>query len=342
MRRSKNAHATGPRDESSVPLDLLVEPDSAGALRYETDSDGHASLVARSGRRYPVRDGIPRFVGTDDPHQDQTADAFGFKWGRTETYGSVAMRELATAWLLKRYGFGSAGEMRAHLQQSEILLDLGCGSGYSTSLWFEGWQQARYVGVDISSAVDLAKSRLGGQVGTSFVQADALHLPFKSGTFGAVISEGVLHHTPSTRSAIKAAASLLRQGGELLFYVYRRKSPICEFADDYVRERIAGMTNEQAWVEMEGLTHLGRVLAEARLEVDIPVPIDVLGIPAGRIDAQRLLYWHFAKAFWNHDYTFDENVHVNFDWYPAEVRSSANRGGGPSLVRRGQPAGFSP
>ncbi len=36
---------------------------------------------------------------------------------------------------------------------------------------------------------------------------------------------------------MKALVPLLAPGGELMFYVYRRKAPIREFTDDYVRER---------------------------------------------------------------------------------------------------------
>lgn len=304
-------------DLGSAATALLVEPDTGERLHFESGvGENPAALVTSSGRRYSISHGIPRFVRTDDPGQVQTADAFGFKWGRLDSYQSAPMRELATAWLLHRYGFASATEMRIHLQKSGLLLDLGCGSGYTTSLWFDGWDSAAgYVGVDISSAIDIAKDRLSGPAGTLFVQADALHLPFPPATFGAVISEGVLHHTPSTQAAIRSAASVIRPGGEFLFYVYRRKSPIREFADDYIRDQIAALGNDEAWTEMESLTHLGRALSELRVEVDLPVEVGTLGIPAGRIDVQRLFYWHFAKAFWNDAYTFDENVHVNFDWY---------------------------
>jgi len=297
-------------------LSLLVDPATGGRLRFESGNDnGDGELVAEGGRRFPILDGIPRFVELGDVGQAQTSDAFGFKWGRTHTYQSSSMRASATEWLLHRYGFASTDEMRGHLEASGSLLDIGCGAGYSTSLWFDGWQAGEYVGVDISSAIDLAKANLGASPNTHFVQADALHLPFAPETFGAVIAEGVLHHTPSTRFAILEAARTLRSGGEILFYVYRRKSPVREWTDDYVRGAISDLSNEDAWKAMEALTQLGRALASIRADVEVPVAVDVLGIPAGRVDVQRLIYWHFAKVFWNDGYSFDENVHVNFDWY---------------------------
>ena len=47
----------------------------------------------------------------------------------------------------------------------------------------------------------------------------------------------------------------------------------------------------------------------------MPEDVPLLGISAGRHDVQRLIYWHFAKLFWNPELSFEENNHVNFDWY---------------------------
>jgi SAM-dependent methyltransferase len=172
-----------------------------------------------------------------------------------------------------------------------------------------------WVGMDISPAVDVARSRLGYIANTHFVQADALRPPFRPATFDTIIAEGVLHHTPSTRDALLVARELLKPGGELHFYVYRRKSPIREYTDDYVRDALAGMSPSEAWVALEPLTRLGQALAAANATVVVPQDVEVLGIPAGEHDVQRLVYWHFAKLFWNEDLTFEENHHMNFDWY---------------------------
>jgi SAM-dependent methyltransferase len=147
------------------------------------------------------------------------------------------------------------------------------------------------------------------------VQADLLQLPFRPETFDVILAEGVLHHTPSTERAFHSIVSFLKPRGELMAYVYRRKSPIREFTDDYVRSVISKLEPQEAWDELRALTAFARSLASLRAEVDLPEPIPYLGIPAGRHDVQRLVYWHFAKAFWSDDFTFEENNHVNFDWY---------------------------
>ena len=75
------------------------------------------------------------------------------------------------------------------------------------------------------------------------------------------------------------------------------------------------MSPDQAWEALRPLTRLAQSLTELKVEVDVPEDIPFLEIPAGKHDMQRLLYWHFAKLFWNDGYSFEENVHVNFDWY---------------------------
>lgn len=291
-------------------LTILVDPVTGDALRLERDE-----LCAADGRTFPIRDGIPRFVGTLEAGQQQTSDTFGFKWGRTETYDSPEMRAVALGWMLQRYGFTSALEARDYFEAGAPFLDLGCGGGLTASLWMDRWQGDAWVGVDISNAIDVARRRLPQSPQTHFVQADVMTLPFRAGVFRTVFSEGVLHHTPSTRAALAAATAMLAPGGEIMFYVYRLKSPVREFTDDYVRERLAGLSSEEAWSALRPLTKLGEALAGLHATVELDEGVPLLGIPPGSFDVQRLIYWHFAKLFWNEALAFETNNHVNFDWY---------------------------
>jgi SAM-dependent methyltransferase len=295
---------------SGATLELLVE-----AARGDDVLEG--SLIGDSGRFQIVR-GIPRFVRTEDAGQSQTQESFGFKWTNREGFGSPGMQRQVSSWVLERYGFATAKDMQEAFGARERILDAGCGAGLATSTWLaQGWRQAdnEFVGVDISTAIDVARERLGAIEGTSFVQADLLNLPLKPASFDLVFSEGVLHHTPSSETAFKALARLLRPRGEIMIYVYRRKAPAREFVDDYVRERIASLAPAAAWDALRPLTRLGKALAELDVQVEVPEDVELLGIPRGTYDVQRLVYWHFAKMFWNPAMTFEENNHVNFDWY---------------------------
>ena len=50
-------------------------------------------------------------------------------------------------------------------------------------------------------------------------------LPFPDSSIDVIYAQGVLHHTDSTESALRAATQKLRSGGRFLFYVYRKKGP---------------------------------------------------------------------------------------------------------------------
>jgi SAM-dependent methyltransferase len=147
------------------------------------------------------------------------------------------------------------------------------------------------------------------------VQADLHHLPFPDEAFDVVWSSGVLHHTPSTFDALAAVARHVRLGGHIVFYVYVRKAPLREFADDHVRAAISDLPPEQAWERMEALTRLGRSLAAIKEKLIVDEDVPELGFRAGEFDLQRFVYYNVFKCFWNDALSFDENVHVNFDWY---------------------------
>lgn len=297
-------------------LDLLVDPDSGGRFHLVDDDPEAPRLVGAAGKGYPVIDGIPRFVERSTTPQGLTGDSFGYKWRRTDSYLSPAMRDMGRTWLIERYGFPSIEAMRSYLEGRAAVLDLGCGGGYTTSLWMNGaWTGRLWLGADYSDAIDVARDRFGHLPGTAFIQADILHLPLRPGAFDVVIAEGVLHHTPSTRRALESAARMLAPGGEIMFYVYRRKGPIREYVDDLVRERISSLPPADAWEALKPVTRLGQALAETGASLTISEDIPLLEIPQGTYDVQRLFYWHVGKLFWNPDMSFDENHHINFDWY---------------------------
>ena len=296
---------------------LLQDPATGGRLRRVPDGKGER-LETDDGRQFPVRNGIPRFVATEDAGQLQTRDAFGFKWAKRNTYDTPAFRAFSLEWCIRKYGFRSEQDWIGYFDSRRRILDVGCGSGYSSSLYLghPDWTgKAMWVGADISTAVDVARERLREVPNIHLVQADALQLPFAADAFDTLFSEGVLHHTPSTRAALLAAARVLEPGGEFLFYVYRKKGPLREFADDYIRAQIAPLSDEAAWDAMRSLTRFGQALAETKAHVVVPEDVPLLGIRAGTFDVQRLLYYNVVKMFWNPALSFEENVHVNFDWY---------------------------
>jgi SAM-dependent methyltransferase len=279
-----------------------------------------------------LRDGILRARSLVSAAQSQTADSFGFKWAKRETFESEHMRARMREWLVERYGDVEQARWWDEYGEAPIVLDAGCGASYSAvELIASRLHRVHYIGMDISASVDVAAQRFAEQgLPGAFVQADLAQPPFTDGSVDVVFSEGVLHHTDSTEQALKRLARLLRPGGRFLFYVYRRKGPIREFTDDYLRDRLQEVEPEEAWRQLMSLTKLGKALGDLHVEVEIPEDVELLGIPAGRIDVQRLFYWHVLKAYHRDEYDLDELNHINYDWYaprnahrqsPEEVRS---------------------
>jgi arsenite methyltransferase len=279
-----------------------------------------------------MQDGILRAGSATTAAQTQTSQAFGFKWARRETFESPASLRRMKAWLVERYGDPQSAEWMDLAGSNPIVLDAGCGAGMSAlELWGPIIPNVRYLAVDISTAVDVAASRFAERgLSAGFMQADLCQLPLPAESLDIIFSEGVLHHTDSTEAALSSLAPLLKPGGRFLFYVYRRKGPVREFTDDYIREKLQAMSQEEAWKAIEPLTELGIALGNLGAEIEVREPINLLGIPAGRYDIQRLFYWHIAKAFYHADLHFDEMAHINYDWYapknahrqsPEEVRA---------------------
>ena len=149
---------------------LLVEPGTSDPLELEEQQRDDQEVVsgklrAKSGSSYSIEEAIPRFVATEDVGQAQTADTFGYKWTNEGSFGSEGMKSEIHSWVLQRYGFESATEMRSYFGSKRLTLDAGCGAGFATSAWMnDDWQSngSQWVGADISRAVDVARKRLGG------------------------------------------------------------------------------------------------------------------------------------------------------------------------------------
>jgi 2-polyprenyl-3-methyl-5-hydroxy-6-metoxy-1,4-benzoquinol methylase len=102
------------------------------------------------------------------------------------------------------------------------VLDVGCGPGFwARHLVRSG---AIYTGIDISArSVGLARRslELNGLAG-GVVNGNAEALPFANDTFDAVVSEGVIHHTPDTQACVDEIWRVLKPGGRAVVSVYLR------------------------------------------------------------------------------------------------------------------------
>jgi ubiquinone/menaquinone biosynthesis C-methylase UbiE/uncharacterized protein YbaR (Trm112 family) len=107
--------------------------------------------------------------------------------------------------------------------QGKRILDAGCGSGdLSEEISKLG---AEVIGIDFSSSVIRAEAQRDSP-SVHFLRGDLLSLPLKLNSFDAVISIGVLHHTPDTRRAFDQVARLVKPGGRFYVWLYRKPEGI--------------------------------------------------------------------------------------------------------------------
>jgi SAM-dependent methyltransferase/uncharacterized protein YbaR (Trm112 family) len=293
-------------------LDLLVCPHDAGGLTLNGDG-----LTCAGGHRFAIREGVPRLVPEESgPLGDQTGtfDSFSAKWSRVDS-AEVQQRFAAQyAWYVQRFGFRDEDGLREFLADKRTVLEAGTGLGGDAAR-FARLSDATVVGLDLSESIVTAQREFGAAENLHYVQADLLRPPLPAGGFDFVSADQVVHHTPDAAAAVRSLARLVAPGGVLAFYVYKRKAPIREYADDYVRERTTRMSVEDCMEVSAQMSELGRELSRLGATITLERGIPLLGIPPGEHDVQRLIYWHFLKCFWNEEFSPNLNDLVNFDWY---------------------------
>ncbi len=197
------------------------------------------AFLARWGERLERRALAPgRLDRTVATGLAQIQTTFGYKWTRQNWWGMEGeSAKLMEEWLLPRYGWRDQAAYADFMLTRSRMLDAGCGLGREALRMARANPQALVLGLELSECVDEAV-RYACKHGVNnvfFIQADLTVPPLKQAAFDFILSEGVLHHTDDTHSALCALIPLLAPGGEIAFYVYRQKAPLREYADDHIR-----------------------------------------------------------------------------------------------------------
>lgn len=185
----------------------LVDPETLAPMDL---TDGN--YIGRDDRRYPIIDGIPRFVP-----EENYASPFGRQWQlfpntQLDSYTGIPLSEKRLA---RCFG-GNLEELRG-----KIVLEAGSGAGRFTEVLLK--HGAVVDSFDFSTAVKANAANNGARPCLTLVQADIRHMPFRTATYDFVVCLGVLQHTPDPEESIRALWSRLKPGGVLVFDHYRRK-----------------------------------------------------------------------------------------------------------------------
>lgn len=176
---------------------------------------GNAWLVSENGQhRYPVRNGIPRFVP-----ESNYADNFGMQWN----HFSKTQLDSHSGHPISAERFWKATGWTPEDMKDCWVLDAGCGAGRFAEVALSSGAQV--VALDYSSAVDACYANLRHHPNLHVVQGDIYAMPFAPDSFSFVYSLGVLQHTPDVALAFAALPPLVAGGGRLCvdYYEYSCK-----------------------------------------------------------------------------------------------------------------------
>jgi SAM-dependent methyltransferase len=149
--------------------------------------------------------------------QTRTKKAYGLQWNRFR----IIRAEEDSATFFNRTGLSPQD------LDGKLVLDAGCGMG--RYLRIAALAPAKgIVGIDLSRAVEAARELTAELPRVSLIRGDLLRLPFPSESFDIIYSLGVLDHTPDPRGAFLGLARLLKPGGRIVVWVYKRERPIVE------------------------------------------------------------------------------------------------------------------
>ena len=225
---------------------------------------------------HPVIDGIPRFVG-----QEHLA-SFGLQWNKYEVAHDDEDRATFTA---------KTGVPLDELPGLRVL-DAGCGGGRYSKI--VGEAGGTVFGADHSSAVVKAKQLCSHLPEVHFVQADLKHLPFAEASFDFAFSIGVMHHDVNTRAVFDAVAKMVKPGGRLSVWLYRRNQWWQEWLNTFLRNRTTRWDNDR----LERWSRRGAWLG---------------GLPVVRQTLNKVV------NFSNHP-SWENRVCDTFDWYAPEYQ----------------------
>lgn len=177
------------------------------------ESDGHVItgelVCARGTCRFEITDGVPVLIrGHVDALKTETAARFAEEW---------------TRWTDLRYYYeqqflGWVGPVSKDDFVGKLVFEGGCGKGRHTDL------VARF-GAKTVVAIDLGESALIAFRNTRqlpnahVVIGDLMHPPVRP-VFDLAFSVGVLHHLPDPAAAAVSVASVVRDGGRIVYWVY--------------------------------------------------------------------------------------------------------------------------
>lgn len=185
-------------------------------LLYRTQLGARAINSLSSAERRALSDSGFRLPCAEAPEGEKfVAASFSTEWAEYEYGDRLWIAPTAE----RRKTFRGECGLQAGELQGKRFCEVGCGLGIMTNEAADGLGAEAW-GMDLSSAVFRAAAQFRQNPRLHFVQASLFAPPFNSRDFDFVYSHGVLHHTWSTKEAVKEAANLVSKEGSLYVWLY--------------------------------------------------------------------------------------------------------------------------
>jgi 2-polyprenyl-6-hydroxyphenyl methylase / 3-demethylubiquinone-9 3-methyltransferase len=135
----------------------------------------------------------------------------GDRWYRASDDPVALLRaesRLRNPWILER------------LEPSSKVLDIGCGGGFlSNELAAHGHE---VTGLDAARDALAVAAAHDWTASVSYIEGDALALPFRDASFDAVTAMDFLEHVENPARVVEEVARVLRPGGSFFFHTFNR------------------------------------------------------------------------------------------------------------------------
>ncbi len=139
----------------------------------------------------------------------------------------------------------------AKIVKGDTVLEVGCGTGFTTR------EIAERVGEENVVAVDLTPEQMERAIirfrGSHFLRGDAENLPFKDNTFDASISAGSIEYWPDPVRGVREMARVTKKGGRVVILAPRKpdNALVRKFAESIM---LFPSTQQMVlWMEKAGL-----------------------------------------------------------------------------------------
>jgi SAM-dependent methyltransferase len=171
----------------------------------------------------------------------------------------------------------------------DSVLNVGCGFGKEACVLGDIFPNADVFAVDLNLSLLEAAPRLNAYPRIHPIIASLFRLPFQPRAFGHVHSQGVIHHTYSTKAAFDAIAAFARPGGSLFVWVYAVE-------DSLVVRGLRGKLIRAYWLVSH---HVGRpVLSRSPAVVRNAVMLALAAVmyPIVKLRDRRSDEWRFRNT----------------------------------------------